>query len=174
MAWTFHFQEVVEWVMIDLTLMQKVVLFLIYSICFPELFMDHLYKDWSKNNASFFFFFWPTASKADSGMAVKDEPSYQYSVTSCCHETDGSKGAFWQNGIQHGSAYKAKVCHWIPLWGKKSSTHWHSLTLTEHLWRLIGGCEHSEMVGGVWQQQQDKLYSEWPCRLPCVQHAGPC
>lgn len=74
--------------------MGKAVLFLIHSICFPELFMDHLYENWSKTNASFFFFFFPTALKTNSGMAVKHKPFYQYSVTFCCHKTDGSRGAF--------------------------------------------------------------------------------
>jgi len=27
------------------------------------------------------------------GMAVEAEPSHQYSITFCCHVTDGSKGA---------------------------------------------------------------------------------
>ena len=33
-------------------------------------------------------------SEADiGGMAVEDEPSHQYSITCCCHVTDGSTGA---------------------------------------------------------------------------------
>jgi len=36
---------------------------------------------------------WPM-SEVDVGvMAVEAEPSHQYSVTCCCHVTDGSKGA---------------------------------------------------------------------------------
>jgi len=38
--------------------------------------------------------FWPTMANADVfGMAVEAEPSHQYSVTLCCHVTDGSRGA---------------------------------------------------------------------------------
>ena len=33
------------------------------------------------------------------GMIVDVEPSHQHSVTCCCHETDGSRGAFWHNGM---------------------------------------------------------------------------
>ena len=44
-----------------------------------------------------------------------------------------------------------KTCHWIPLCGK-NGTHWHSLTLTEQLWRPTSGYEHSEEVGGAFQQ----------------------
>ena len=39
-------------------------------------------------------FSWPMMSKADGGsMEVEAEPSHQYSVTVCCHVTDGSGGA---------------------------------------------------------------------------------
>ena len=37
---------------------------------------------------------WPlTADVHVGGMAVEVEPSQQYSVTFCCHVTDGSRGA---------------------------------------------------------------------------------
>jgi len=61
-------------------------------------------------------------------------PPHQFSVPCCCHMTDGSRGAVWQNDIWHESACEAKMCHWIPLCGK-SCTHWHSLTFAEYLWR---------------------------------------
>ena len=71
---------------------------------------------------------WLTTSEVDIyGMAVDDEPSHKYSVTFCYHVTDGGRGAAWQNGIWHGSAYEAKVCHWIPPWGKiiaPIDSHW--------------------------------------------------
>lgn len=36
----------------------------------------------------------PIMSEEDvHGMVVEVETSHQYSVTFCCHETDGSKGA---------------------------------------------------------------------------------
>jgi len=35
---------------------------------------------------------------------------------------------------------------------KKNGTHWHSLTLAEHLWRPNSGREHSEAVSGAFQQ----------------------
>ena len=34
----------------------------------------------------------------------------------------------------------------------KNSTHWHSSTLAEHWWSPNSGCEHSEVVGGAFQQ----------------------
>ena len=95
-------------------------------------------------------------SEVDVGMAVEVEPSYQYSITLCCPVTDGSRGAVWQNGIWHGSACEAQVCHWIPSYGN-SWTHCHSPVLTEHLWRPKSGCKYSEAVGDAfqyWQQQQ--------------------
>jgi len=62
------------------------------------------------------------------GMAAEVEPFQQYSIPCCCSVTDGSRGAVWQNGVWHGSAYEAKGWNWIPAWGK-NSTHWH--------WRLL-------------------------------------
>ena len=55
------------------------------------------------------------------GMAAEVEPSCQYSITFCCCVTEGSRGAGCQNGIWHGSAYEAKVCHWISPCGKKTA-----------------------------------------------------
>ena len=83
---------------------------------------------------------WPTTSEADVGdMAVEGEPSHQHFVKFCCRATDGSRGAVWQNGVWHGSAYEAKVCNWIPPCGK-NCTLWHSSTLAERLRRPNTGC----------------------------------
>jgi len=51
-----------------------------------------------------------------------------------------------QNGIWQGSADEAKVCHWIPLCRKSGTViHWHLL-------RPNSECEHSEEMGGAFQQ----------------------
>ena len=90
---------------------------------------------------------WPTMSEADiSGMAVEVETSHKYSIIFCCCATEGNRGTVWQNGVWCQSAYKAKVCSWIPP-SRKNCTHWHSLTLAEHLWG-----PSTEVVGGVFQQ----------------------
>jgi len=89
-----------------------------------------------------------------AGVAAEVEPSHQCSIEG--HVTDGSRGAVWQNSIWHRSVDEAKVCHWIPLC-RKNGTLWHSLTLTERLWRPNSGCEHNEVVGDefqLWQQWQ--------------------
>jgi len=39
-----------------------------------------------------FFLFYNNGAGVDD-MAVEVEPSHQYSVTCCCHMTDGSRGA---------------------------------------------------------------------------------
>ena len=64
------------------------------------------------------------------GMTVEAEPSRQHPFTCCCCVADGSRGAVWQNGVWHGSAYEAKGWLWIPS-GGNSGTHWHSSTLAE-------------------------------------------
>ena len=91
---------------------------------------------------------WPITSEADvSGMAVEVELSHQYSVSFCCHVTDGSRGAIWPTW----------KCRWSKgvtlnssMW-KKTSSHWHSSTFSEDFWRLNSGCEDSAVVGGVFQ-----------------------
>lgn len=52
---------------------------------------------------------------ATSGVAVKAEPSCQYPIMFYCCETDGRKGAVWQNGIWDGCVYEANV-HVNGLW----------------------------------------------------------
>ena len=103
---------------------------------------------------------WPIMSEADGGgMAGDIEPSHQYPITCCCHVTGGSRGAVWQSGVWHGSAYEAKVCHWIPPWGT-NGTYWHSLTLAECFWRPSSGCEHTEVIGGAFQQWQERCQKQ--------------
>jgi len=118
---------------------------------------------------------WPTTSKVCiGGVAVEAEPFHQYSIAFCCCVTDGSREAVWQNGIWHGSAYQALVCHWIPLC-RNNCIRWCSLTLAEHWWRPNSGCEHSEMMGGEFQQW-------WPWQWVIyvsavflnIQHSGSC
>ena len=83
---------------------------------------------------------WLTTSEANIvDMAVEVEPSRQYSIKFCCRATDDSRGAVWQNGVWHGSAYETKVCNWIPPCGK-NCTQWHSATLAERLRRPNSGC----------------------------------
>ena len=78
---------------------------------------------------------WPMMSEAHAGhMTVETEP-YQHPAR-----------AVWQNGIWHGSTNEVKMCHWIPPC-RKNGTHWHSLRLAEHWWRLNSGCEYKEVVG---------------------------
>ena len=106
-------------------------------------------------------FCWPTKSKADiGGMAVEVKLFHQYSITSSYLVTDGSREAVWQNGIWHGSAYQALVCHWIPLC-RNNCIRWCSLTLAEHWWRPKSGCKHSEAVSSAfqwWWQQLCRIY----------------
>ena len=78
----------------------------------------------------------PTTSEADvGGTAVQVEPSHQYSFTFCCHVTDGSRGAAWQDSIWHGSAYKAKVQDGTPSFRKSHLLifHWCLLNIKSHV-----------------------------------------
>jgi len=53
---------------------------------------------------------WPTTQEVDdSDIESEVEPPYQYSFIFRCHVTNGSRGAVWQIGIWHGSAYYAKL-----------------------------------------------------------------
>ena len=82
-------------------------------------------------------------------MAVEPERSHQYSITFCCHVTQRSRGAVWNNGI--GMEMHTKACNWISPCGK-NGTHWHSFTLVELLWRPNRRYELSETIGGALQQ----------------------
>ena len=104
------------------------------------------------------------------GVVVEAEPSHQHPITFCCLETDSSRGAVWQNGIQHGSAWEAKACHWIPPCGK-DGTCWQPPKLAEHLWRPNVGCGHTEEVGGVFQQWQLRVTSASADRYECSMQA---
>ena len=114
-----------------------------------------MYEGCSNSNSSNFII---VAMKSEAGVGdieVEVELSHQYFVPFCCHVTDGSRGAVWENGAWHGRAYGAKICHWIPS-GGKSNTHRYSLMLPEQLWRPNSGCKHSEDVGRVFQ-----LWWQW-------------
>ena len=59
-----------------------------------------------------FLLCWHMTIDADVGdMTAEIEPSHQYSITFCCHDTDGSRGIISQNSVWHGSLYEAKVCN---------------------------------------------------------------
>jgi len=53
-----------------------------------------------------------TSEETVGDMAVGVELSHQYSVTFCCHATNGSKRAVWQNNFCHGvnSSGSAQIC----------------------------------------------------------------
>ena len=123
-------------------------------------------------------------SEMDFGsMVVEAEPSHQYSITLCCHVTDSSRGAVWQNGVWCRNECEAWGCHWISPC-RNNGTHWHLLTLAEHLWTPKSGCEHSEMMGSAfqqWQQQhewkatfQKAIQSCYTTNWRASQSADPC
>ena len=100
------------------------------------------YEGCSGSNASHFILFgWPMMLEEDiGGTAVEVVPSHQYFITFCCCVTDGSRGAVWQNGVWHGSAYKAKIRHWI---SPPINIHWHLFglhKLSTAVWPLISTC----------------------------------
>lgn len=93
---------------------------------------------------------WHTTPEVDVGsMAVWTFPSIFHYILLLC--VWWQQRTVWQNGIWRESAYEVKVCNWIPQWGR-NDTHWHSFMLAECLWRLNVEREHSEEVGGVYQQ----------------------
>ena len=111
--------------------------------------------DFSLASGTFFFFFvkmkaallkvmppilwcWPTMSEADvGGMAEEAESSHQCSITFCCRVTDSSRGTVWQNGVWHGSAYEAKVCHWILPWESMAPIDTCQRLLVLCLWKCL-------------------------------------
>ena len=70
------------------------------------------------------------------------------------------------DNVWGGSTDETEVCHWILPRGK-NGMHWHSLVLVEHLWGPNSGCEHREVVGGVFQQWQQR-YERWAMFLTAM------
>ena len=111
----------------------------------------------------------PTTSEVDvGGMAVEVEPSHQYVMTFCCCATDGSRGAIWPNGVLHGIASEVKcIIEFL---------HVEKMTPTDIHWHLLNVygdqtvCEHSEVVGGVfqqWQQWHERQGTFWMVKHSC-------
>ena len=108
----------------------------------PFLFADHLEKGSLQLHDTYtraalkvmppIWLYWSTTSEADAGgKAVEAEPTHQYSVRCCCHVTDISRRAVWQNSIWFRIADGTKGCHWIPPCTKTAPTdiHWCLMTL---------------------------------------------
>ena len=138
------------------------------AVCSAQL---NMYKGCTERNAAILLCCHTTSEGDVGGMAVKVKPSHQYSIPFCCCVTDGSREAVWYNGLWHGSVYGAKVCHSIPP-SRKNGTHWYPSTLAEYLWGPNNGCEHSEVVGGVFQQWTATLGHLHRCRFLWVQYSG--
>ena len=124
---------------------------------FPAYSLSCLWKGWQIMRAAPkvmlpVLLCWLTMSEVDiGGVAVEAEPSHQYSVTFSCHVTDGSIRAGWKKWHVTWKCLWRKRVKVTSSMQKKNSTRWHSLTFSEHLWRPSSGCEHSEVVGGVFQ-----------------------
>jgi len=66
---------------------------------------------------------------------------------------------------------------WIGfLHAEKKCTHWHSWMLTEHLWRQNSECEHSEAMGGAFQQWWQRQWTKsagtnfYECSMQALAH----
>ena len=136
-----------------------VFLFSLHSYYHFLLFTSTLEKRAAPKVATPILLWWPIISEADGGgMAVKVEASCQYSVTCCCHESDGSRGAVWQNDLWCGNMYEAKVCHWIPLWKKRHpltfiSACWMLMKIKQWVWAQCGsGWSASAVATAMWKE----------------------
>jgi len=107
---------------------------------------------------------WPTPSEADiDGIAVKLEPSHQYSITSCCHVTDGSRGAVWQNASEMEECMEQRCVTELLLVEKKQ----HPVT-KQWMWPQWDGEWYVSAVVTLTVN-----HFHW-CRLLQEQHVGSC
>ena len=113
---------------------------------------------------------WPTTSEIDvGGMTVEAEPSFQYSIPSCCQQM-AEWGAVWDNGVSHSSASETKGVglnssvqkknagtdiHWCLLNVYGDQTVSVSTVRTVRQWVVCFNSGNSEM--------KDKLCSRRPC-----------
>ena len=122
---------------------------------------------------------WPMTSEADVGvMAVEAEPSHHYPFTFCCHVRDNSKWAVWQNGVWHGSADEAKVCHWnFSMWKKIApiDIHWHLLNVYGDQTLDVSTVRQRVVhFSSGDSNMKNKLCSRESCRFLWTWHAGSC
>ena len=113
--------------------------------------------------------YWPVTSEVDVGDRTADiKASHQYFVTFCYHLTDRRRGAVWQNSNWHGNVHESIMHHWSPASGK-TCTYRYSSTFAEYFWRANSGCEHSEVVDGVFQQwlQRERQATFWMTMHDC-------
>ena len=104
--------------------------------------------------------YWPIISEANVGsMAVDAEPPHQYSIIFCCCKTDGGRGTVWQNGIWHGSVYKAKGRNWIPPCEKNSTQQWQQ-------WQWV-----TSTGADVYKHEMQALVHCW---WRCIANGGDC
>ena len=128
----------------------------------------------SKSNASYFMIL-PTVSEVEVDMVVEVEPSHPHSITGCYCVTDGSRGAVWQIGVWHRTAYRAKVWHWISPC-RKNSTLWHC----QHLLNVYGDQTVDVSTVRLWvvhftsgdTDMKDNSHSRQPCRFLWVWYPG--
>ena len=73
--------------------------------------------------------FWPTILEADVSVTPVEVESFrQYSVTCCCHVTDGSRGAVQRSEVRYGIAHEAKSVSFNSSMQKKE---WHTVTFID-------------------------------------------
>ena len=75
-------------------------------------------------------------------------------ITFCCHATDSSRGAVWENGIWHGSADEAKLCWSIPPHSKK----WHLLAFIDIWWVFL---ETKQCIWTQWGVGDFCTFQQW-------------
>ena len=116
--------------------------------------------------------------EADAGsMAVEVEPSHQYSISCCCHVTDGSRGAAWQNGIWQRSADEARgVSVNYSTWKKMACTviHQHLLNIygdqtadvsTVRTWMVHLSNDAITAAVEQWSPSQVQIFISMACRF---------
>ena len=95
----------------------------------------------------------PTTPEVDvGGMAVEAEPPTNIPLHVLAVWQLAAEGHSDRMASDMEEQMKHLKCVTEFLHAEKSGTQWHSLMLAECLWRPESGCEHSEAVGGAFQQ----------------------
>ena len=123
---------------------------------------------------------YPTMPKVNiGGMVAEAEPFLQYPIAFCCHVTDCSRGAVWQNGVWHGSACKQRCVTKFLHAEKMAPTDIHRYLLsisrdqpvdvsTMRQWDS-GWCV-SAVATALWKK--GKPCSRWPHTADTLQNEG--
>ena len=121
-----------------------------------------LYEDCSESNASYFI---KLSLDIRGSCWWYGSRGWTFLSVLCCSEQMTAEGQS-DKMVSDMEVCMKQSCVTESFHAEKNGTHWCSLMLAEHFWKPSNGCEHSETVGGAFQQ-----WWQWKTSHVLVGHA---